>query len=438
MNHPPVVIPPHNPGQPGKPGDHRMPTPKPVEPGSRIDPRHNGDGHAVHPPERDHNGRPIDARPNRDQHGRDIPPGRDHIGRIDRDDFRHNIHHEQDHWNDRDHDYHWHEWDGWRVCHHYDEFGFHWWGFYVGSTYFWTRYHDDRYWWYDPYWHRWDYMNDGQWWYQDDFGNLYVYNNGFYYRYGSSDSGVIMTPDPTPPVEVPPTDPDQPAPTAPVNQSSVYSLDGTRSIQITGDNRDAYLYDLTVADPQSDAAQGRYIGTQVAGVNIIYLTSTADDGTETKAIQQIELSYDDSSSVSIVDLNGERRLDISDDAKNAILNNLGDSTVDPVFLTAGATGATLNYMQVTDENGAPLQSLLSITVTVADDSGNESTVSFDRDGAALDTSSPTPEGPDAPPDVPPSTARALPPTPAPAAIKTLQQKMEGSETFRALKAGFGW
>ena len=75
---------------------------------------------------------------------------------------------------------------------------------------------------------------------------------------------------------------------------------------------------MTCVDPQSDAAQGRYIGTQVAGVNIVYVTQTADDGTTSQAIQQIELSYDDSTSVSVVDLNGERRVDVADDAGEVV------------------------------------------------------------------------------------------------------------------------
>jgi hypothetical protein len=255
-----------------KPG-HGMPKP-PAPPSHRIDPRHNGDNRAVHPPERDNHGRPINERPNRDARGRDIPPNRDHMGRIDRDDFRHNIHREQDHWNDRDHDYHWHDWNGWRVCHHYDSYGFHWWGFYVGSVYFWTRYYNDNYWWYDPYFHRWVYMHEGQWWWTSDDGWIYVYNGGVYYRYQPSNGGVIMTPDPTPPVDVPPGDPTP----APVDQTSVYSLDGTRSIQITGAGKDAYLYDLTAADPESAEAQGKWLASGVKSAAFV------NDGDSVKGI----------------------------------------------------------------------------------------------------------------------------------------------------------
>lgn len=260
-----------------------MPTPQKPDQHQRIDPVHNGDGHAVHPPtQRD--GHPVTEKPYRDAHGRDIPPGRDHMDRIGRDDFRQNIHREQDHWNDRDHDYHWHDWNGYRVCHHYDEFGYHWWGFYVGETYFWTRYWNDGYWWYDPYYHRWVYLRDGQWWWQGPDG-AYVYTGGWYYRYGPGTGGVIMTPDPTPPVEVPPGDN-----TPPVNQTSAYSLDGTRSVQILGDAKDAYLYDLTVTDPSDPKAAGRWLASGVedakflndgnGGVNQIVLTVKDETGAE--------------------------------------------------------------------------------------------------------------------------------------------------------------
>ena len=259
------------------------------------------------------------------------------MGRIDQKDFRDNIHHDQDHWNNNDHGYHWRDWgNGWRVNHHYDEFGFHWWGFYVADMYFWTRYYNDNYWWYDPYWHRWVYMHEGQWWWTGPNGWNYVYNNGSYYHYDTGNGGVIMTPDPTPPVDVPPGDPT----TTPVNQTSVYSLDGTRSVQITGDGKDAYLYDLTVADPASPAAQGKYLASGV---------------------------------------------------KSAAFVNEGDA-------------------------------IKEIVLTLVDESGSESTQTFDRDGAATGSSG--------------SATQAIQPESDATMIKTLQH--QGSATFEALKTGFSW
>ncbi len=132
-----------------------------------------------------------------------------------------------------------------------------------------------------------------------------------------------------------------------------------------------------------------------------------------------------------MDLNGERRVDVSGDDQSAVLYNLSDSTVDPVFLAAGASGTTLAYQPSTDDSGNTVSSLLSIALTITDDEGNQNTLTFDRDGNSLDTPSSQ------------STTRVVRPMPAsvpsaPSAVQTLQQKMQGSETFRALKAGFGW
>ena len=392
--------------------------PKPVDPQHRIDPAHNGDIHAVHAPT-NRDGHPVTEKPFRDEHGRDLAPNREHIGRIDRDDFRNNIRREHEHWDVRDHDYHWHDWNGWRACHHYDEFGYHWWGFYVGNVYFWTRYYNDGYWWFDPYWHRWVFMRDGQWWWQSPDNGVYLYTNNNYYQYNNSDAGVVVTPDPTPAVDVPPGDPTP----APVDQTTVYSQDGTRSVQIVGDNRDAYLYDLT-ADQGSKAAEGRYIGTQVAGVKIDNVTQTAADGTETQAAQQIELSYDDSTSVSIVDVNGQRRVDVSGDAKSAVLNNLTDSTVDPVSLASGVTDTAMTYGPLQDSTGKTVTTLTSIALTVTVDADHVTTLTFDRNGKSL--------------DAPPADEAATISESSQNAPQALQQKFEGSETFRALKAGFGW
>jgi hypothetical protein len=258
-----------------------MPKPQPIDPGHRIDPSHNGDGRAIAAPQRDGSGHPITQKPLQDAHGRTIAPDRDTVGRIDQPGIHGDLHGVQDHWDVNNHGYDWHSWNGWNVCHHYDEFGYHWWGFYIGDAYFWTRFYNDGYWWWDPYWHRWVWLRDGQWWWQDGGGVMYLYTGGVYYQYGHGDGGVILTPDQTPPVDVPPGD------STPVNQVSVYSQDGTRSVQITGDNKDAYLYDLTIADPNSPAAQGKWLAsgvTQASFVNgadgsISQIVLTATDAT---------------------------------------------------------------------------------------------------------------------------------------------------------------
>jgi hypothetical protein len=234
----------------------------PKAPDHRIDPAHDGDGRAIHSPT-SRDGHPVTEKPLQDAHGRTIAPDRDRVGRIDQKDFHDNIHGIQDHWDVHDHGYGWHNWNGWNVCHHYDEFGFHWWGFYFNNAYFWARYYNDGYWWFDPYWHRWVFLRDGRWWWTGPGGLIYLYTDGGYYQYDNGDGGVIMTPDPAPPVDVPPGD------QTPVNQTSVYSLDGTRSVQITGADKDAYLYDLTVADPASSAAQGKWLASGVTAASFV-------------------------------------------------------------------------------------------------------------------------------------------------------------------------
>jgi hypothetical protein len=406
------------PGQPGKPAQGMPPRPKPIDPGHRIDPKHNGDGHSVQPPS-ERNGSHLPQKPLQNDHGRTLAPGHDHIGQFDRPDVRKNLHGVQDHWNRNDHGYDWHNWNGMNVCHHYDQFGYHWWGFYVGEVYFWTRFYNDGYWWYDPYWHRWVFLRDNQWWWQNPDNNvIYLYTDNGYYQYDNTPSGVVMTPDPTPAETTPP----DPTP-APANQTTVYSADGTRSIQITGDNRDAYLYDLTATDPASAAAQARFIGTQVAGVKFDYVTA---NGITTKAIQQIELSYDDPSALSTVDINGQRRVDVSGDAQTASLINLADNTVDPVTLASGVSATALSYQTITDDSGNSSLSLQSITLTTTDGQGNQTSLTFDQDGNSLNGSLNN------------APQSGFTPTPGTDAAKTLDDKFDGSSTFKALKSGFGW
>jgi hypothetical protein len=143
-------------------------------------------------------------------------------------------------WDNRNRGYDWHSFNGFNMVHHFDG-RYHWWGFYLADVYFWSIYFNDYYWWYDPYWHRWCYMQDGSWWWQnpDNLGDTYIYQDGAYYQYNNSDGGVVLNPDPTPPVDVPPGDP---TPTDP-NAKTFYSDDGSRMVQITGDDLEAYLYD---------------------------------------------------------------------------------------------------------------------------------------------------------------------------------------------------
>lgn len=162
-------------------------------------------------------------------------------------------------WDNRNRGYDWHNFNGYDMLHHFDG-RYHWWGFYLADVYFWSIYYNDYYWWYDPYWHRWCYLQDGSWWWQnpDDLSNTYIYQDGAYYQYDDSDGGVVLNPDPTPPVDVPPGDPTPADP----NAKTFYSTDGSRMVQITGDDLEATLYD-TSATP---AFQPVLLGTGVTDV----------------------------------------------------------------------------------------------------------------------------------------------------------------------------
>lgn len=343
-----------------------------------MDPHQRGDDHANRPPDRDRDGRPVLQHPERDHNGRYIPPSRDHAGRIDRDDYRRNIHGIQDHWNRFDHDYHWYDWNGTRVCHRYDGFGYHWWGFYIGDVYFWTRYDNDRYWWYDPYFHRWTYLHDGRWWWQDSFGVVYIVINNHYYRYGQNGGTIIVTPDPAPPVEAPPADPTETAPTA---ETMFYSEDGTRSVQIMGDRNEAYLYDLTVEDQADPKAGGRWLGAGVKSASFVYDDKIGSDGTTTKSLRQIALTFEEAGKSAVADINGEREVTVSGPERGADLYNLKDDAVEPVALADGATSVNLINEESVDASGETVAALKTIILTADEGAGVEATLMFDRDGA---------------------------------------------------------
>lgn len=385
-----------------------------------MDPGRHGDGRANQPPPRDRDGRAMPQQPWRDRNGRYIPPSRDHMGRIDRDDFHRNIRGVQERWDRNDHDYHWYDWGGTRVCHRYDAFNYHWWGFYVGSTYFWTRYDNDRYWWYDPYWHRWVYLHDNRWWWQDGGGVVYIIIDNRYYRYGNNGGTVIVIPDPTPPVELPPAQPADPAP-AP-DQSLFYSADGTRSVQIMGERKEAFLYDLTIADQEDRLARGRWLGAGVASAKFAYDDKTDADGTPKQAIRQIELTFVDTDKSAVADLNGEREVQVSGEARSAYLYNLKDDSIDPVFLADNETGVSLINEESLDAAGEVKTRLKMVIVSAKNDAGTEDALVFDRNGAPYDAGAEPPADQPAPSDQ----------------SQMLQQKAQKSPTLRTLRDGFSW
>jgi hypothetical protein len=123
--------------------------------------------------------------------------------------------------------YYWHNDDGINYCHYLDASGYHWYGWYVGSQYFWTRNFNGRWWWYDSDFNRWCFWNNDFWWWQDPnhVGDLYCYNNDTYIPCNSAEDQVVVT--------------------APADSSmqTITSPDGTRLVKLDQQTQDAFLYD---------------------------------------------------------------------------------------------------------------------------------------------------------------------------------------------------
>jgi hypothetical protein len=160
--------------------------------------------------------------------------------------------------------YYWHTYNGWNYCHYYDPYGYHWYGWYVGGSCFWSRYWGGNWWWWDPTYYHWCYWHDGWWWWQDpaNVDVVYVYDNGSYVNAGS----VGETASASAPSESPSGEGMQaPAPSSADNSTStnmaakplsplsvdkvVNSKDGTRQVKIVGG--DAFLYDTVAEDNDS-------------------------------------------------------------------------------------------------------------------------------------------------------------------------------------------
>jgi len=125
--------------------------------------------------------------------------------------------------------YYWHQDRGFDWCHTVDEQGYHWFGWYLGDAFFWTRSFGGRWWWYDGDNDRWDFYNEGFWWWQDPYhvGDLYCYSDGAYIPANSSEDQIVVT------------QPDG------LNLQSFASPDGTRTVKLVAGSDDAFLYDDT-------------------------------------------------------------------------------------------------------------------------------------------------------------------------------------------------
>ena len=206
-----------------------------IDPGHSI---HTDHAHSViNYPKVGHDGRPITARPFRGV------PNREHVTFINRGDILSRVR-GYNRWENIPNRYYWHEDYGRRYCHYYDSWGYHWYGWYIGSSYFWVRYYNDYWWWNDADFNRWCYWHDGYWWWRHPTTAIvYIYIDNRYCRYEDRPGGVVLQPEnPQPPVG------GQPAPPE-ARETEFYSADGSRLVRVLGDKAEAFLYDSSKEKP---------------------------------------------------------------------------------------------------------------------------------------------------------------------------------------------
>jgi hypothetical protein len=125
--------------------------------------------------------------------------------------------------------YYWHNYKNFSYCHYIDNVGYHWYGWYMGNKYFWTRHFNNRWWWYDVDFDRWCFWNNGFWWWQDPYhmGDLYCYNDTVYIPCNSAEDNVaVALPDNA-------------------NIRTFASPDNSRTVKVVADTQDAFLYDAS-------------------------------------------------------------------------------------------------------------------------------------------------------------------------------------------------
>jgi hypothetical protein len=134
-----------------------------------------------------------------------------------------------------------------RYAHYFDDRGVHWYGFYHGPSFYWTRYYGGNWWWFDPSYSRWVFWWDGYWWWNGPGGAYFVYMDNNYYPY--EDGAVTVQKSETvPPPGVKP---------APDGGKGWDSPDGGRMVRVMGDQSEAFLYDKTGSAPDFLAYLGR-------------------------------------------------------------------------------------------------------------------------------------------------------------------------------------
>jgi hypothetical protein len=159
--------------------------------------------------------------------------------------------------------YYWHNENNFSYCHYIDNSGYHWYGWYTGGKYFWTRNFNNRWWWYDADFDRWCFWNDGFWWWQDPnhIGDLYCYNDATYVPVNSAEDNVaVALPDNA-------------------GTKNYTSPDNTRIVKVVADTQDAFLYDA--ANPPSFAPV--YLASGVQDV----LFSNAGNGSPLEIILKL-------------------------------------------------------------------------------------------------------------------------------------------------------
>jgi hypothetical protein len=158
--------------------------------------------------------------------------------------------------------YYWHNDHGIRYSHYFDGHN-HWYGFYHGPAFYWTRFYGDRWWFFDVHAARWVFWGNGFWWWAGPGGVPYVYADDNYYPY--EDSGVTVEDAETvaPPASVPAEGSAQGA--------SSISPDKTRMVQVFGDDAQAFLYDQTATPPKFM----KYLGQGVTKVRFSGGTANA-------------------------------------------------------------------------------------------------------------------------------------------------------------------
>ena len=145
--------------------------------------------------------------------------------------------------------YYWHETGGVRYAHYYDR-GIHWYGFYHGPAFYWTRYDHNRWWWFDVGVNRWLYWSGGYWWWVSPAGINYIYIGDNYYPY--EPGGVVVR---KPEVQTAP----ESAPAAGEGKS-FNGPDGHRRVQVFGAKDEAFLYDTSGPQPEFLKYLGQGVG----------------------------------------------------------------------------------------------------------------------------------------------------------------------------------